>query len=254
MGLLDVQKLCMTFGGLKALWNLSFSVTEGEILGMIGPNGSGKTTVFNLITGIYRPKQGSIYFRDQLISGLPPYRITPLGISRTFQNIRIFQNMTVLQNVLVGMHVRLTIPLLAAFSGRESRRVRRAGVLEQAQELLAFGGLVEKGREMAASLSYGEQRRLELVRAMASRPKILLLDEPTAGMNPQEAKGIMHLIESIRKRGITLFMVEHNMKVLMGVSDRVIVLDAGEQIAEGAPQAIQRNPEVIRAYLGTEQP
>ena len=254
MGLLDVDKLCMTFGGLRAVWNLSFSVVEGEILGMIGPNGSGKTTVFNIITGIYKPKQGRVHFRQRLISGLPPYRISPLGISRTFQNIRLFQNMSVLHNVLVGMHARLTNPLFAGFSSQESRRLRRARVLEQAQELLAFGGLAEKGGEMAANLSYGEQRRLELVRAMASLPKILLLDEPTAGMNPQEAKGMMHLIQSIRNRGITLFLVEHNMKVLMGVSDRVIVLDAGEQIAEGAPQAIQRNPEVIRAYLGTEQP
>jgi branched-chain amino acid transport system ATP-binding protein len=253
VALLDVLGLCMSFGGLKAVWDLTFSVQEGEVLGMIGPNGSGKTTVFNLITGIYRPKRGRILFRDRPINGLPPYRITPLGISRTFQNIRLFQNMTVEENVLVGMHRRLAGPLRAARRGEKNPAARRAWALEQAQELLSFTGLAGKNHDLAANLSYGEQRRLELARALAAAPAILLLDEPTAGMNPQEAKGMIKLIEAIHRRGITIFIVEHNMKVLMGVSDRVIVLDAGEQIAEGPPQVIQRNPEVIKAYLGTEK-
>ena len=252
MAIIEVKDLCKNFGGLRAVKNLSFHLAEGEILGIIGPNGSGKTTVFNLITGIYKPNKGTIRFKGRSIGGLAPYRITGTGISRTFQNIRLFQNMTVLENVQVGMHLRLPSSFSDFFLPRSAGSLSAGGFATKAREYLRFTELADKLGERASNLSYGEQRRLELSRALACDPSLLLLDEPTAGMNPLESTGLMQMIKKIRGRGITILLVEHNMKVLMGVSDRVIVLEAGEKISEGEPQAIQHDPQVIRAYLGTE--
>jgi ABC-type branched-subunit amino acid transport system ATPase component len=249
--LFRVDRLCRSFGGLMAVRNLSFDIREGEILGMIGPNGSGKTTVFNVITGIYRPTSGSLHFDGHPIGGRPSYAVTRLGINRSFQNIRLFQNMSTMDNILVGRHLRIRPTFLVGLfrGGRVAgEKPHRALALE----LLKFTGLAGKEHELASNLSYGEQRRLELARALANEPRLLLLDEPTAGMNPREAAAMIGIIRSIRDTGVTILLVEHNMKVLMGVSDRVIVLDAGEKIAEGSPREVQRNSEVIRAYLGTE--
>ncbi|MEW6080721.1 MAG: ABC transporter ATP-binding protein [Bacillota bacterium] len=252
MEILRVEGLCKCFGGLKAVWEVSFQLNEGEILGMIGPNGSGKTTVFNLITGVYKPTGGSIRFQGESIGGLPSYLITQKGMNRTFQNIRLFGTMTVLDNVLVGMHCQIKATLADALARNKRHSESESQGVQRAMELLDFMGLGDRTHEVAANLAYGEQRRLELARALANQPAVLLLDEPTAGMNPNEAAMMMQMIRSVRQRGITVFLIEHNMKVLMGISDRVIALEAGKRIAEGEPQTIQRHPQVIKAYLGTE--
>ena len=252
MEILAVDGLCKCFGGLKAVWEVSFELYEGEILGMIGPNGSGKTTVFNLITGVYKPTGGSIKFKGDSIEGLPSYLITQKGMNRTFQNIRLFQTMTVLENVLVGMHSQIKTTLADALARNKRHSESESQGVKKAMELLDFMGLGDRSQEIAANLAYGEQRRLELARALANQPAVLLLDEPTAGMNPNEAAMMMQMIRNVRATGITVFLIEHNMKVLMGISDRVIALEAGKKIAEGEPQSIQRHPQVIKAYLGTE--
>jgi branched-chain amino acid transport system ATP-binding protein len=252
MSLLEVNRLGIHFGGLWALNEVSFTVDHGEILGVIGPNGAGKTTLFNMITGFYKPSGGEILLDGARISGLNSSRITQAGVNRTFQNIRLFSSMTVVENVLLGMFNRIHNPLLSAVLGLRRGKKNEAAAHEEAVDLLGFMNLADKKNETASNLSYGEQRRLELARALANRPRILLLDEPTAGMNPQEAGEMIRLVNSINEQGITILIVEHNMKVVMGLSRRILVFDAGKMIARGTPEEIQHNPDVIKAYLGSE--
>jgi branched-chain amino acid transport system ATP-binding protein len=250
--LLVTQLLRKEFGGLVAVDDVDFNVPPSAIVSLIGPNGAGKTTFFNMLTGVYKPTNGRVFFADEDMTGKPPHAFTERGIGRTFQNIRLFHNMTALENVLVGMHVRLRGNLLQAILHtpgvkREERQAR-----ERARELLEFSGLPRKDNELGKNLSYGDQRRLEVARALATQPKLLLLDEPTAGMNPQETADFTAFVSRLREeQGLAVLLIEHDMRVVMGVSDRVTVLDYGERIAEGTPQEIQKDERVIEAYLGS---
>jgi branched-chain amino acid transport system ATP-binding protein len=249
--ILDAVQLSRSFGGLKAVDRVDFFIRDKEIAGLIGPNGAGKTTLFNLFTGHYQPTEGDIYLGNEKIGGLKPHQITAKGIARTFQNIRLFGGMTVLDNVLIGGHSRTTTGLLGAIFQSPKDKKEEKEARENALFLLSFVGLDTKKDELSKNLAYGEQRRLEIARALAADPKLLLLDEPAAGMNPQETNNLMQLISRIRdKMEKTILLIEHDMRVVMGISERIAVLNYGKKIAEGSPQEIQRNETVIEAYLG----
>jgi branched-chain amino acid transport system ATP-binding protein len=251
MDILTSEKVTKNFGGLTAVNRFDFAVPEGAIVSIIGPNGAGKTTFFNCVTGFYGFDEGQIVFDGHLLNGRSPDRIAHLGISRTYQNIRLFSNMTAIENILVGMETQLRSGWIGAVVGsRGTRSEERQAVLE-ARQLLEFVGLDGKGDLLAKNLPYGDQRRLEIGRALAGQPKLLLLDEPTAGMNPRESREMMGFIQRLRgELGITVLLIEHDMRVVMGISERVTVLDYGEKICEGTPKEIQCDSRVIEAYLG----
>ncbi|HEX7568797.1 MAG TPA: ABC transporter ATP-binding protein [Anaerolineaceae bacterium] len=251
MAILVSKKVTKRFGGLEAVSKVDLEVKEHAIYSIIGPNGAGKTTFFNCVTGFYTPEEGEILFNGRNITGLSPDRVTRLGISRTYQNIRLFKNMTVVENILVGMEPHLKSSLLGSiFRDRRTNHEEKAAV-EEALRLLVYINLKGKGDQLAKNLPYGEQRRLEIARALASKPSLLLLDEPTAGMNPRETQDMVGFIRRLRDElGITILLIEHQMRVVMSISEQITVLDFGLKIAEGTPQEIQKNPRVVEAYLG----